>query len=46
MGAVLEVSRKIHFGPLTFKITQIIRLWCLIFFQIQNWYKNLFLVPR
>jgi hypothetical protein len=24
MGVVLEVLRKIHFGPLTFKITQII----------------------
>jgi len=39
-----NISRKIHFDPLTFKITQIIRFRCLNFLKIQFWYKDLFLL--
>jgi hypothetical protein len=44
VGGILEVSGKLHFGPLILKITQIIRFWCLNFFQIQFWYKKFFFV--
>jgi hypothetical protein len=44
VGGILEVSGKLHFGPLILKITQIIRFWCLNFFQIQFWYKKFIFV--
>jgi hypothetical protein len=44
MGGILEVLGKIHFDHLTFKIKQIIRIRCFVFFQIQFWYKSLFLL--
>jgi hypothetical protein len=33
MGGILEVLGKIHFDHLTFKIKQIIRIQCFIFFK-------------
>jgi hypothetical protein len=44
VGGVLEVLGKLHFGPLILKITQIIRFWCLNFFQIQFGIKSSFLL--
>jgi hypothetical protein len=44
VGGILEVSGKLHFGHLILKITQIIRFWCLNFFQIQFWYKKFIFV--
>jgi hypothetical protein len=43
MGGMPEVLAKKTFGNLNFKITTIIRFWCLNFFRIQFLCKSLFL---
>jgi len=44
MKRMPNINGKIHFGLLTFKITQIIRFRCLNFFKIQFRCKGLFLL--